>query len=484
MKRFSNYHELYYHIVRSFYIGEYQLGDRFPTQVELATKYEIAANSVKKVFKLLLEQGFIVTDRSFGTHVAFDRNNPDHLAQLPLAAPNYNGQTPDTMTVPALLIAYTVSHAIQLATPEQLQNYLEMAQHSLRLVTAPDGPILPEGRIFERICYDLGNSYLTEFMLLLSDGYLCINQAASNDPAVRSQGRAAAQHFYAQFCEALTDCRYQRLCVLILHYYNTLYHIPALLRFFTPAVGDTALTHQPLYARSVHRLFLSIVSGNLRPGDLLPTEQQLAHDHGVSLITVRKAAGMLKEIGLIDGERFVGTRVLADWDSPEVQQRAAALLEQHHQQVASSIFAEYVLGRALCSHLGSGVPPNVIAQMKQLLEAQWEGYTSYGRTLFLSDVVLNPLVVWMNSPLMQRCYFHVHEDLTHFLAIRLLQTQPFPETTRVYHYAKRALAALERGDAKLFLSDIDTAVLLNWQQLRGAVENTPYRMVTHTTAEA
>lgn len=61
----------------------------------------------------------------------------------------------------------------------------------------------------------------------------------------------------------------------------------------------------------VRRLTDSIQAGELRPGDRLPTESQLAQLHGVSRTVVREAMSRLSAQGLIETQQGRGSFVLA-----------------------------------------------------------------------------------------------------------------------------------------------------------------------------
>jgi GntR family transcriptional regulator len=58
--------------------------------------------------------------------------------------------------------------------------------------------------------------------------------------------------------------------------------------------------HQPLYARFAAGLLKAISSGQLRPGDKLPTEDEFIKIHRVSRVTVRQALSLLRDRGLIE----------------------------------------------------------------------------------------------------------------------------------------------------------------------------------------
>lgn len=65
----------------------------------------------------------------------------------------------------------------------------------------------------------------------------------------------------------------------------------------------------PLYYQLENILREKIKSGEFRPGDPFPTEQQLVQSYGVSRITVRQALGSLEKDGLIVRTRGKGSFV-------------------------------------------------------------------------------------------------------------------------------------------------------------------------------
>ncbi len=68
---------------------------------------------------------------------------------------------------------------------------------------------------------------------------------------------------------------------------------------------------EPLYLRTAAALREDIVSGTFPVGALLPTEENLCNQFGVSRHTVREALRVLRADGLVSSRRGAGTRVLA-----------------------------------------------------------------------------------------------------------------------------------------------------------------------------
>jgi len=68
-------------------------------------------------------------------------------------------------------------------------------------------------------------------------------------------------------------------------------------------------SHEPSYSQLVNIIKKQIASGDLRPGDRLPSESQLCNFHHVSPMTVRRAINILAEQGVVITEQGRGTFV-------------------------------------------------------------------------------------------------------------------------------------------------------------------------------
>lgn len=65
----------------------------------------------------------------------------------------------------------------------------------------------------------------------------------------------------------------------------------------------------PIYYQLAEDIKQQIVSGELKPGDAIPSESQLVNDYGVSRLTVRRGLALLLEAGLIETVRGKGNFV-------------------------------------------------------------------------------------------------------------------------------------------------------------------------------
>lgn len=74
----------------------------------------------------------------------------------------------------------------------------------------------------------------------------------------------------------------------------------------------------PIYAQVVDQVRAQLTTGELKPGDQLPTVRQLASDLRVNFNTIARAYRLLDEAGLISTQRGRGTYLL------EYEERKAA----------------------------------------------------------------------------------------------------------------------------------------------------------------
>lgn len=80
------YQEVYTDIKRDILTNHYRAGHKFPTQEELTSKYDISRVTLKKVLKLLIDEGLIYSKQGSGTFV---RQQMDEIAGgiMPLNSP-------------------------------------------------------------------------------------------------------------------------------------------------------------------------------------------------------------------------------------------------------------------------------------------------------------------------------------------------------------------------------------------------------------
>ncbi|MDD3279757.1 MAG: GntR family transcriptional regulator [Lachnospiraceae bacterium] len=90
-----------------------------------------------------------------------------------------------------------------------------------------------------------------------------------------------------------------------------------------------------LYMQICDRIRSDILSGVYKTGERLPTDHELQEELGVSLITIKKAFGILKDEGFITRSPGVGTKVLTSTPSAAAVS-TSALAEASSAQVSAA----------------------------------------------------------------------------------------------------------------------------------------------------
>jgi GntR family transcriptional regulator len=96
-------------------------------------------------------------------------------------------------------------------------------------------------------------------------------------------------------------------------------------------------TGAPIYIQIIEQVQQMVASGELKPGDQLPTVRQLATDLRVNFNTVARAYRVLDEAGLISTQQGRGTYI---WEPPsdqitsQLRNESLAGLAQHFVQEA------------------------------------------------------------------------------------------------------------------------------------------------------
>ena len=89
---------------------------------------------------------------------------------------------------------------------------------------------------------------------------------------------------------------------------------------------------RPIYLQIVERLELSIVSGQFKPGDKVPSVRELAVEAGVNPNTMQKAMVELERQGLVHSERTSGCFITED----------EAMITQVREELAKKQIQEFM----------------------------------------------------------------------------------------------------------------------------------------------
>jgi GntR family transcriptional regulator len=105
------------------------------------------------------------------------------------------------------------------------------------------------------------------------------------------------------------------------------------LESFFMTIAETTRMSAPLYLQIANSLAERIRQGELRVGDWLPSERELARDLAVSRLTVRQALSTLRQQGLIDPQHGKGYFVR----QPRIEQPADVLIGFSDNMLAKGI---------------------------------------------------------------------------------------------------------------------------------------------------
>jgi len=110
----------------------------------------------------------------------------------------------------------------------------------------------------------------------------------------------------------------------------------------------------PIYVQIVEQVRQRVASGELRPGDQLPTVRQMATDLRVNFNTVARAYRLLDEAGLISTQQGRGTYI---WEGP-TEETLKQLKQKSLQELARSYLDE-------AGRLGYS-PEDALAELKRI----------------------------------------------------------------------------------------------------------------------
>ena len=120
LKTIYNRKELYCEIVKSFYQGKYVYGEKFMTQMEAKNYYQVARPTVEKVYKMLQDDGLLVSRRHLGSFVTFDYNNKEHIKKISLYHNNPEEKDFYTYDFPIITTSRGLYEGMCCASEEQL----------------------------------------------------------------------------------------------------------------------------------------------------------------------------------------------------------------------------------------------------------------------------------------------------------------------------------------------------------------------------
>jgi len=198
-----------------------------------------------------------------------------------------------------------------------------------------------------------------------------------------------------------------------------------------------------LFEQIVQQVEDSILKGQLKPGDQLPAERDLAQRFGVSRTAVREAVKTLREKGLVEAYSGRGTFV-TNGTSHAIRQ-SLDLMIRINQQEGSANLAELrlVLEPEIAGLAASRIEEQLLSTMREAVavmdrnlhdpDAYIEGDLDFH--LALAEAAGNPLILSLFDSIV---------GLLREQRSRIFNVRGGPERGQLHH--KRILAAVEQRD--------------------------------------
>jgi GntR family transcriptional regulator, transcriptional repressor for pyruvate dehydrogenase complex len=198
-----------------------------------------------------------------------------------------------------------------------------------------------------------------------------------------------------------------------------------------------------LFEQIVQQVEDSILKGQLKPGDQLPAERDLAQRFGVSRTAVREAVKTLREKGLVEAYSGRGTFV-TNGTSQAIRQ-SLDLMIRINQQEGSANLAELrlVLEPEIAGLAASRIEEQLLSTMREavaVMERNLQDPDAYVEAdldfhLALAEAAGNPLILSLLDSIV---------GLLREQRSRIFDVQGGPERGQFHH--KRILAAVEQRD--------------------------------------
>ena len=198
-----------------------------------------------------------------------------------------------------------------------------------------------------------------------------------------------------------------------------------------------------LYEQIVRQIEESILKGELKPGDQLPAERELAHQFGVSRTAVREAVKALREKGLVEAHPGRG-KFVTDGTSHSIRQTLDWILRTGPEKGAAHVVeVREILEPEIAGLAASRADEDAITSMREAVavmdhaqrdpEAFIEADLDFH--LALAEAAGNPLIL----SLIDSIVAVLREQ-----RMRIFKVEGGPERGQYHH--KRILDAIEHRD--------------------------------------
>jgi GntR family transcriptional repressor for pyruvate dehydrogenase complex len=210
----------------------------------------------------------------------------------------------------------------------------------------------------------------------------------------------------------------------------------------TPTKVEFEAVRRNKVYEEVARQIQNHILEHLKPGDVLPSERELAQQFGVSRGSVRDAIRSLELVGLLEPRQGMGT-VVCEPSSDSLVGPLAAIIVQKRKLVSELLDVRKVIEPPLARRAALHATAAQIAEMEQILERQSEK-VQRGEMAIEEDNEFHYRIARAADNSVMLRMVDVLMDMLRETRQRSLQTSGRPQKSLIGH--RRILAALERHD--------------------------------------
>jgi len=233
--------------------------------------------------------------------------------------------------------------------------------------------------------------------------------------------------------------------------------------------GYKVIKQKPIFEQIIDQIKDQIVTGRLKPGDLLPPERQFSEMMGVNRHTVREALKVLEYMGVVQGKTGIGTvinnvglDVLVDRiaHATEFSPRQFLFELMELRQVLEPGIAALAAKRATGSDLA--VMERAMEDFKKEFQAESFGTDADERLhVALANATHNTTFVRLTEPIMSM----LAEFREKGLVLKGRRKQTYEEHERIFQAVKNRNPEAARAAMADHLSQVET-MLLNIEDTR------------------
>jgi GntR family transcriptional repressor for pyruvate dehydrogenase complex len=193
-------------------------------------------------------------------------------------------------------------------------------------------------------------------------------------------------------------------------------------------------------AQQIERLILK----NLRPGDKLPPERELAEMLRVSRGSVRDAIRGLELRGLVEPRQGAGT-IVRETSAEPLPSPFANALKRRQERISELLDFRKMLEPPLAARAATHASADEISEMEEILQRQ-EAKQAQGAAAVAEDAEFHYSVALASGNSVVLKVLDILMDLLRDTRERSLQVEGRPEKSLAGH--RRILAAIKRHDAE------------------------------------